>query len=125
MRSVPPQGAALSDLDAPQTAPVAAAGVGGATSEAHLEQLLAIIRNQEVANANLATQLQLLQARHELAQDSTARRHEELVSSKTSTTIYHLCKQHQPLGEEGFARPEDFFTKFRQVFYFGVQAMAA
>ena len=98
MRSVPPQGAALSDHDALQTAPVATAGVGGATPEAHLEQLLTIIRNQEVVNTNLATQLRLIQARQELAANSAARRHEEKVSSKTSTTIYHLCKQHQPLG---------------------------
>ena len=116
LRSGLPQGAAPSDPSALQTAPVATAGVGGANFQAQMEQLLVLCRNQEITNKNLAAQLQLAQARDEFARNSAARRHEEVVSSKTSTTIYHLCKQHQPLGGEGFARPEDFFTKFRQVF---------
>lgn len=48
MRSVQPQGAALSDLEAPQTAPVATSGTGGAKIDAQMEQLLVIIRNQEI-----------------------------------------------------------------------------
>ena len=47
MRSVPPQGAASSDPDALQTAPVATSGTGGAKIDAQMEQLLVIIRNQE------------------------------------------------------------------------------
>ena len=108
MRSELPQRAALSGLKAPQT--------GSAMNRADMEQLMAIIQNQEIANKNMAVQLQILQANAELAQISTARRHEELVSSTTSTKIHFLCKQHQPRGGDGFTNLEDFFTEFRQVF---------
>ena len=113
MRSVQPQGAALSDLEAPQTAPVATSGTGGAKIDAQMEQLLVIIRNQEITRI---MQLGLRLAAVKVKQEEGIELRKELSRSMESINSYKALTQRQHLKCSSVQEKEEIVDSILKVF---------